>query len=445
MIEKKGEKILTIVSLSILFAFTVFIASFSFAWETKDPQLAKDWEKMLGFKAADKVGKVAPEINPGMVIDSSNYKNYPGLKDLLPGGLYTRLDPNSYAPLAPIKMVKTDQYHLSPGCLKATLKNIETCRLDKDGITLLGFNGGIPFIHPKNGNELIQWVDYFYAGDSLAFRPMRMRLYGRNNTPEREIRQEVNNLVFYGCTDWKKEAPNPQGIHHVASGVFTYPKDINGAAYVRKRFIDGNKPDEFLLFIPSMRRIRKMSGRDTQDPLFGSDLVWDDFKTYWQKMSPVEFPNEYKMLPQQEMLVPTAVDYNFPYDRDTAGYKDYTVDESGQQVFLKFGSWQKRPVYPVEIISKDLSYLYGKRVLYNDLEVAGQWYTDMYDAKGRLWRSALMTSNFSGKGEGMAWDFDDIVDVINRHRTILDFKCQRNPTWMIDGYADLRFLSKKVK
>ncbi|MFH0812471.1 MAG: DUF1329 domain-containing protein, partial [Pseudomonadota bacterium] len=321
------------------------------AWQTKDPQLAEDFAKMLGFKVKDKVGKVAPEIKPGMVIDSSNYKNYPGLKELLPASLYDRLDPNHYAPLAPIKVKETDQYHLSRGWIQKTMESAKTVRIGADGLTLEGYVGGHTFVDPKSGVERITWAQHPYLGDTFAMRPMRLRLYGRENKPEREMRQHLNVLRFMFCTDWRPEGiqPNPEQIDNVVSGTFIYPRDISGTSYVRKRYVPADKPDEFLLYIASMRRIRKMSGRDTQDPLFGSDLLWDDYNIYWQKPSTTEFPNDYKMLPQREMLLPTYIDYNWPDDRASAGYTDYKIDESGAQCFLHYGSWQRRWVYPLEI------------------------------------------------------------------------------------------------
>lgn len=438
---------LLIISLCIVWGVTLLMPFHGMAWETKSPELAKKWEQVVGFKAVDKVGHVAPEITPGLVIDARNYKSFEGLKQLMPTSLYNRFDPSCYAPLAPLRISGTDQYHLSTGWLDATIKNMETCRLAEDNITLLGYNGGIPFIHPRSGNELIQWVDHFYAGDSLAFRPMRMILYGRANKFERELRQELNNLVYYGCTDWRKDngSANSEGIHHITSGLFIYPRDISGTSYVRRRYIDGNKPDEFLLYVASMRRIRRMSGTDTQDPLFGSDLVWDDYKYYWQKLSSKNFPNKYTMLPETEMLVPTYVDYDWPNDRIQAGYKDYNIDDSGDQTYLHFGSWQRRPVYPLEIVSMDPGYVYSKRVLYNDLEIGTQVYSEMYDRSGRLWRTFLMNNNLAADSDGMMWDYADIVDQINKHRTILDFKGQRNPTWLGPEFADLRFLSRKAK
>ncbi len=439
--------VLKAVLLSLALSFSLFPVSASIAWETKDPQLAEDYAKMLGFKVKDKVGTVAPDIKPGMVIDASNYKNYPGLKDLLPESLYNRLDPGAYAPLAPIKIKETDQYHLSRGWMEKSKETAKSEKIGADGITLEGYVGGYPFLHPKNGVELIQWADNAYLGDTFAMRPMRLRLFGRDNKPEREMRQHLNFFRYKNCTDWREDIqPNPEDVHYANSGTFIYPRDISGTSYVRKRFVPADRPDEFLLYVASMRRIRRMSGRDTQDPLFGSDLAWDDYNYFWQKLSATEFPNEYNMLASREMLIPTFIDYDWPDDRASAGYTDYSVDESGDQVYLNYGSWQRRWVHMIEVISKDSNYMYSKRVIANEPEVCVQVFEDMYDQSGRLWRMwSPRDYNLSEKGEGIMEELIEIVDVVNNHRTILDFKGYKNPRWMGVEYADVRFLARKAK
>ena len=441
------NKKIPFIVLSIIIGVVFCISSSAYCWQTKDPKLAEESAKLLGFKSKDKVGKVAPEIKPGMKIDGTNYKQYPGLAELLPKCLYDRLDPKAYAPMAPIKIKETDQYHLGKIWLEKSMQSEKNIKIGADGISVTGYVGGFPFIHPKTGPELAQWYDNKYLGDSFAMRPMRLRLYGRNNKPERELRQHLNVNRYMNCTDWRPEGiqPNPEQIHYVVSGTFIFPKDISGTSYVRKRFLDAKKADEFLLFVASMRRIRRMSGRDTQDPLFGSDLVWDDYNCGWQKLSPTDFPNEYKMQPAREVLQPTYIDYEWPNDRASAGFTDYNVDESGAQTYLNYGSWQRRWMYPLEMIAKDSAYLYGKRIHMVDPETCLITNYECYDQSGRLWREWVRDYNITQTGVGCMEELIDIVDHINNHRTILDFKGYKNPTWMGPEYADVRFLSKKAK
>ena len=145
------------------------------------------------------------------------------------------------------------------------------------------------------------------------------------------------------------------------------------------------------------------------------------------------------------MLLPTFIDYDWPNDRASAGFTDYNIDESGAQTYLNYGSWQRRWVYPLEMIARDKAYLYGKRIWIADPETCLGLQYECYDESGRLWREWVRDYNLSQTGVGIMEELIDIVDHINNHRTILDFKGHKNPTWMGPEYADVRFLSKKAK
>ena len=450
----KNKKIPFIV-LSVIIGVVFCISSSAYCWQSKDPKLAEEFAAMLGFKAKDKVGKVAPEIKPGMTIDGTNYKQYPGIMELFQPSLQRRLDPKAYAPLAPIKVKETDQYHLGRGWMELSYKSAKTAKIGADGITIEGYEGGHPFLHPKTGAELVHLLVNEYLGDRCAFRPMRLRLYGKENKPEREMRQHLNRITMAYNTDtayyksvdpnWQTDLPNPEGILYSITGTFVYPKDVSGTSYVRKHYIAGDKLDDFLLYIPSMRRVRRMSSRDTQDPLFGSDLTWDDYNTFWQKLSPTDFPNDYNKLPEREMLMPTFIDYDWPMDRAQAGFTDYGVDEAADQTWCKYGTWQRRWIWPLEIIPRDKAYCYSKRYVAIDPESCVAVSCEMYDQSGRLWRDWYRDYNLNQTGVGMMEELIDITDQINNHRTILDFKGVRTPTWMGTEYMDVRFLSKKSK
>ena len=74
--------------------------------------------------------------------------------------------------------------------------------------------------------------------------------------------------------------------------IFVYnPADLKGHSAVRTRFVEAEKPDEFIMYIPAMRRIRRLAGSDTQDPLVGADAAWEDWKCWWQKLSSKIWPS----------------------------------------------------------------------------------------------------------------------------------------------------------
>ena len=120
------NKKIPFIALSIIIGVIFCISSSAYCWQTKDPKLAEEFAKVVGFKTKDKVGKVAPDIKPGMKIDGTNYTQYPGLKNLLAPSLYARMDPKSYAPMAPIKIKETDQYHLGKIWMEKSLQSEKT-------------------------------------------------------------------------------------------------------------------------------------------------------------------------------------------------------------------------------------------------------------------------------------------------------------------------------
>jgi len=415
-----------------------------YEWKGKKPELAEEWAKMIGFKAPDVVGKLAPEIKPGMIIDDKNYKNFSGLKQLLSGSLYARLDANSYAPLSPIKVVKTTQYYYTEGLIKKSLENLISCKIGGDGITMEGYCGGIAFPRPKSGIELIWCMDNKYLGDTMYMNPQWLRLFGRDNRPERDMKWYLGQVRWAFRCDWGDDIkPNPEGINYASSGWFFYPRDISGTCYLRRRFLGVEKPDEFMLYLPSMRRVRRMSGRDAQDPVFGSDLTWDDFQGFYQKISAVSFPAKWKIAEITERLIPTEIHIDYPKGEERP--PDSYVDESGDQMFLFCGSWQRRPVYILEGEEQDENYMYGKRVIFIDRETFWICHNELYDQRGRLWRTHLRNGIIVNTTGEFNENFYDMVDHLNEHRTIGDMKGIPNPRWVGPEYSEMKFIIRKGK
>jgi len=455
--EKMRRNILLLISIIILLGLILGGAGSGFAWDeetwlklppyewkSENPEIAGAWAEMMGFKAPDVVGKVAPEIKPGMIIDRTNYKDYPGLKELLTSTLYARLDPGSYASLAPLKIAKTSQYHYSKGCLEDSLKNLKTCKIGADGITMEGYHGGVPFPHPKTGLELAWVMDNKYIADNLYMNPMWIRLYGRDNRPQRDMKWYLGGVRYsYRCDLGEDVTPNPEGVNFGSSGWFFYPRDISGTCYLRRRFLDVEKPDEFLLYLPSMRRVRRMGGRDAQDPMFGSDLTWDDFQLFYQKISSVSFPMEWKLIGEKELLYPTEVHVNRLKGEERP--PDSYVDESRDQTYLYWASWQRRPVYIVEGHELDKDYMYSKRVYYVDREILLINQDEFYDRSGRLWRTTVRDCTIDNVTGYFCENLLDVVDHPNYHRTFCDCKGIGNAPWIGPEYLEMKFLIRKAK
>ncbi len=152
------------------------------------------------------------------------------------------------------------------------------------------------------------------------------------------------------------------------------PRDIAGMAITALYYLDTDKSDLLLAYIPSMRRIRKMTSTDTQDAVSGQDLIYDDNEGFMQKLSPTRYPYKYEVIEEREYLVvaPTI---------DGAEY----ISSKG----LEFRNvrMERRPIYVVKLTQQDRNYVYSQRIFYVDKETFMYYHIENYDQKGRLYRT----------------------------------------------------------
>jgi len=394
-------------------------------------ELGKAWAEYLGYDAVSMIlnSKKAPDIQPGLVITSENYKNYPGLKELLPEPVYKRLDKNSYGAWPEIRVVPTTHYYHTRGRLEATKKNEGKARIDSKGM-LVGWVAGIPFPWPKNGTELIWDFDRTSVGaDNLFFNPIDFLLFDKHNKLERTVKANLWWQHTVGRCDMKPMPyiPGLEDVYERGSIVFLHPFDIRGFAAVRIRYIDPEKPDYFITWVPSLRRTRLFSGTDSQDPMFGTDVPWDDWRAIWQKLSSKIYPNEYKLIKETEILAP--VQY-------------YPVKVIGNKVYLY---WERYPCWLVEMKSKDPSYQYSKRLIWIEKETFDVRHVQYFDRRGNLWRSWLPIKQFDPLTGAWSWYGGDVMDHINKHRTVVRMNSVPNDPTLKDDNFNLRALVRMAR
>jgi hypothetical protein len=128
------------------------------------------------------------------------------------------------------------------------------------------------------------------------------------------------------------------------------------------------------MYINSIRRIRKLTASDTQDPAVGQDMIYEDWQGFNQKLSASRFPYKYEIIGEGEFLVPITTD-GAVYMSTKDGY------------VLKNLQMERRPCWVVQMTQLDKNYVYSKRVWYVDKEILYPHHIDNYDQKGRLYRT----------------------------------------------------------
>jgi hypothetical protein len=405
-------------------------------------KLGKEWEAFLGYNAVDMVAKdtKAPSIKPGLVITPENVAKYEKeLRELFPYGFEWEVDRMTgkgvyanynYSPLEMVIVPTTHAWN-DRGYLEATKKYSNTCKIGKND-ALEGWVAGLPFPKPKNALEIVHNYDRLtIMGDNLNSLPLQFGLYGKDGQRERVEKIELhwNNYVGRIKVPPFPTIPGFEDIYEKGSIVALFPYDLKGFAAVRTRYADPQKEDSFVTYVPSMRRIRRLAGTNTQDPLVGSDISWEDWKGYWSKLS--IHPAEYEVIGETVVLCPSFNPKPIEYFEKYGGW--------AQRYW-----WERRPVWVVKITSKEPTYIYGARIWYVDKETFAMQQEIFYDQKGRVWKLWDWCWRWNpDNGELDYWN-PYIADVVNRHTTIANHHIILNMPDLSENLFNLRYLSEQA-
>ncbi len=380
--------------------------------------MKKETAKLLGFTSPELVGKIAPEIKPG----NYTYKDleqYPGLKELFPPELLEHIKAPSLPFVCSIpefKIMPTRQIYSSLPLIEASKRNLEKTKLDKDGyIVPRSWQGGIPFPRPS-GKFKAQQVYYNFEKRADTFNKnyflsMESNGFNRNLKLDKYSQAIVTNMRFMGRIlfppyGWFDERAEKNGEFSAFAYTNFEPRALRGLGVLNYHYDDPDKLDALMIYVPSLRRIRKMSTTDTQDPQ--GDLAYDDSDMISQKITPKKYPYKFEIIAQREYLIPLAY-----------ATSPQWVDSKNHYA-LRGTQFQRRPCYVLHMTQLDPNYLYSKRIFYIDQENFACLFGIYYDQKGRKYRAQLYAGALFHPECGMQMSYGQIItqfDYIDLHST----------------------------
>jgi hypothetical protein len=353
-----------------------------------DPEEMKNaWSDAVGFRAPDVVGKIHPEIKPGKYT-YKDVQNNPAFKELMWPTMYERIKPPGppYAGNIPeFEIIPTRQYYWSLPVAQMTKANEGKTKLDDKGwIAGSTWESGYPFPKPsgkfKAQQIMYNWEARYFNYNFNFYLIARVQAFDKNLKQDFDGDSAVKGLGLAGRVQepmgWLDERAKKQGERRQFSFSFIEPRDVAGLTQVALFYINPNKPDNLLLYLPSMRRIRKMSATDSQDPVGGLDAIYDDNEGFFHKLSPTIYPYKFEIIAEREYLMPAP-----------------SIDGAEYIMSPKKGAgvgnvrMERRPIYVVQLTQLNPSYVYSKRVIYFDKETFMLYNSENYDKKGRLYRS----------------------------------------------------------
>ena len=114
------------------------------------------------------------------------------------------------------------------------------------------------------------------------------------------LQGRVNGNLWAGLTQRAKDQKELKVFQYMSQA----PRDLFGNVITVTSYIDPNRDDLFLMYINSLRRIRKLTASDTQDPAVGQDMIYEDWQGFNQKLSAKRYPYKYEVIGEGEFLVP---------------------------------------------------------------------------------------------------------------------------------------------
>ena len=411
---------------------------------TYDVEMMKTaWAEVVGFKAPDVVGKIAPEIKPGIYTYQDKEK-FPGLKTLMiplqydtffkPGG------PPHAGNFPEIEIIPTRQYYYALPIAEATKKYIGKVKLNDEGYLIPeSYEAGLPF--PRLSGKfraqqiLYNWEKRYTAWDNTMGL---QHLVGFNKDLGMDFDSSANAWLLrlqgrvtmepYG---WYDERAKKLGEVRTFNFMNIAPRDYYGNVLNSISYLDPNKSDQFVVYVNVLRRTRKLSGTDLQDRAVGQDIILDDYEGFNRKFSPKRYPWKFELIDEREYIVPAC-------DQDGATY----FSKKGFE--LRNIKFERRPVYVVKLTQTDPNYIYSSTILYIDQETFLYHHIENYDRKGRLYRTA--TSTWSDRVEmGMHPMWQGILrDYIDLHSN-LSFVYSFPAAWINREHVNLQSLIKGVK
>jgi hypothetical protein len=322
--------------------------------------------------AQEDAGGVGPTFKEGDVITMDKIE---AIKPYLPQEFWANRDFFFYEGM----QLKIGPFYQDYGPPKEFLAATDRFRgqpkIGPDG-SLENFTAGYPFPpeeidctgDPQAGEKIIWNFDYQWEGDgstasfyySYWDRGEELPLYyegsGRtvilSHRIEAQYLDDNNGDIFRG-----EKRKNAFGVE------VTAPFDARGIMLMSYRYKTSDGPradaknDDTWVYVPTLRRVRRISTAQRTDSISGTDFTFDDLRSFFG--IPPQY--EWECLGEMDILGPMNTDQKaYPYD------KDHNFGPYG----LSFAddTWEMRKVWKIRFTPKNADHPYHHKDIYVDRE-----------------------------------------------------------------------------
>ncbi len=371
---------------------------------------------------------------PGTIIGADGLDQYrqildPDLAEMIAQGWYTITvgEPISFDP-HPSFVAATQQYgdKVQLGATVSDLQNYIAGR---------PFPGELSTDDPRAGERLAWNMRYAFAGDSAmlpemywGYRDMRSQSLERTLT----FNAQGMRYMYRHVTPPVPALPkNPYAIYSAITLEAEDPTDVEGTKLLIYYNSDDNAEEQGWMYVPTLRRVRRVATTARTDSFLGSDLMIEDFLGYSGRLKDMNW----KFGGSTYILLPMYRHDQLEHSTQKARHYDYNfVDFTGNSGCFPKVTWQLRRALILEGSPKRDDHPLSKRFFYVDAQTSLPILGKVYDRAGVLWKMLIggvahpdyhLAEN---KGSGVPLlDSSSAIDVQNKHCTTLQILTVVNP------------------
>ena len=179
------------------------------------------------------------------------------------------------------------------------------------------------------------------------------------------------------------------GIDYKDMVVFTDPGSVKGLAILTWTYIDPKREQDVWLWLPSLRKIRRISQSQADDAFLGSDFTTEEITIRrWEDET-------YEIIGDEK-------------------FKGYNCELTGKTYY------EGLDCYIVEVKPKRKDWYYSKRIVWIDKNTGGNIFDEIYDPLGRKARTIFREYQPYSKGY-LPQTLLECKNLTTGHRTVVTF------------------------
>lgn len=359
------------------------------------------------------------KVQPGAVLDSGDVE---AIAPLIPEALHPYTI-DGFGELG-MEVVETEAYPLHPKFVEATVKFACQATLGPDR-QLRDYTAGQPFPHsdwaveatahacdldltaPDAGLKLAWNANHRWVGGGIVM-PHQSQSFWREagDTTWKYSHSHYRRTYFSHRADLLPGTTLLLPDTEVEWAEYTEmvaPFDLRGFTILAFRYRDSRaRPDDAWSYVPSLRRVRRISAEEKADALVGSDFTLEDFYLF----SGYVWDQEWTYRGESQMLVPIDTTRAcFPRNLPSWDGEIGDLGDESHQRSCRFGPydvlpfvderWQRRTVFSLEQVPNRSDHPYSRKLLWFDKETYAPIAFLAFDRDGAPFRTTWYLHDWS--------------------------------------------------